>query len=413
MKFLVRKPTLWVGFVLSTLLVSCATYQGKVEGARRALLHHDYQKALTELAPLAEKQDGDQLVYLLDYAVSQQLAGDLKGSNQTFLKAERLSEAVDYQSVSRIAGSLALNEEMVQYKGDTFEKVFINAFLAMNFLEMGDLDSALVEARRINEKYQKYRADEEKSYALNPFSKYLSAIIWEANGSYDDAYIAYNDAYKIDPSIPSIGEDLIRSAKLARRTDAYNQWKKKFPQVVEDPQWYDNSKGEVILLYQQGWGPRKVTTQNQYRFPVLMPVRSQTQAAQIQVGNQQKSTSMIYDVQTAAIKTLNEDQGILVAKRVAGLATKAVLADQVRQKDDLLGSLVWIALNVADRADLRQWSTLPQSIQIARVRLEPGMYQADIQGIGSSGQSTGEQLEQKNVPVRAGKKTFIVWRSLK
>lgn len=413
MNLFVRKPTLWVGFFLSTLLVSCATYQGKVEGARRALLHHDYQKALSELAPLAEKSDGDQLVYLLDYAVAQQLAGDLKGSNQTFLKAERLSEAVDYQSVSRVAGSLALNEEMVQYKGDTFEKVFINAFLAMNFLEMGDLDSALVEARKINDKYQKYRADEEKSYALNPFSKYLSAIIWESNGNYDDAYIAYNDAYKIDPSIPTIAEDLIRSAKLARRMDSYNEWKKKFPQVVENPKWYDPSKGEVILLFQQGWGPRKVTAQNQYRFPALMPVRSQTQEAQIQIGNQKAVTSSIYDVQSAAIKTLNEDQGILVAKRIAGLATKAVLADQVRQKDELLGSLMWIAMNVADRADVRQWSTLPQSIQIARLRLDPGVYQADIKGLDISGQITGEQLDQKNIPVRAGKNTFIVWRSLK
>jgi hypothetical protein len=80
------------------------------------------------------------------------------------LKADRLSEQVDYQSVSRIAGSLALNEEMVQYKGDTFEKFFINAYLAMNFLALGDFDSALVEARRINQKYLKFRAEEAKSF---------------------------------------------------------------------------------------------------------------------------------------------------------------------------------------------------------------------------------------------------------
>ena len=141
------------------------------------------------------------------------VAGKLKESNQVFMQADRLAELIDYQSVSRIAGSLAFNEEMVQYKGDTFEKIFINAYLAMNFLQMGQLDDALVEARRINEKYLKYRADEKQAFELNSFSKYLSAVIWEASRSYDDAYIAYAEAYKIDPTISTI-----RGRQIDRRS---------------------------------------------------------------------------------------------------------------------------------------------------------------------------------------------------
>ncbi|MBV2167143.1 MAG: hypothetical protein KUL82_00440 [Bdellovibrio sp.] len=413
MKLFLQRLTPVVGLFLIFSLLGCATYQNKVQEARDALTRREYATALNDLKPLAEKEGDDQLVYLLDYGVALQIAGKIKESNEVFLRADRLAEQVDYQSVSRFAGSLALNEEMVQYKGDTFEKIFVNAYLAMNFLELGQLDDALVEARRINEKYLKYRADEKKKFELNSFSKYLSALIWEASRSYDDAYIAYNEAYKIDPTIATIHEDLVRSAKLARRMDSYQDWKKKFPEVKEDPSWYDKNLGELVVIYQQGWGPRKVPSRSEYRFPALMPVYSETQKARLTIANKSYLSREVYDVQGAAIETLKDDQGILVAKRLSGLATKAVLSDQVRQKNELLGNLTWIALNIADRADVRQWSTLPQTIQTIRLPLAPGQYQLHLEGLSASDVVTGENLEGQVVDIKAGQKKFIIWRSLK
>lgn len=413
MKRLFKRLTPVVGLFFTWQILGCATYQNKVTEAREALVRRDFKKALADLEPLAVKENDDQLVYLLDYGVALQIAGNLKESNKVFLQADRLSELVDYQSVSRIAGSLALNEEMVQYKGDTFEKIFINAFLAMNFLELGQLDDALVEARRINEKYLKYRADEKKTFELNSFSKYLSALTWEANRSYDDAYIAYNETYKIDPTIPTLREDLIRSAKLARRQDAYLSWKKQFPEVKEDPSWYDKSRGELVIIYQQGWGPRKAPSSGEYRFPMLVPVYSETQKVRLTLSDLSYISREVYDVEKAAIDTLKDDQGILVAKRLGGIATKAVLSDQLRQKNELLGNLAWIALNVADRADVRQWSTLPQTIQIIRVPLAPGKYDLKLEGLNAEGVLTGEDLMARSVEIKAGQKKFVVWRSLK
>lgn len=409
-----KRLTLVVGLFFSLSLAGCATYQNKVQESRQALVNHDYDKALKDLQPLAAKEDGDQLVYLLDYATALQISGDYKDSNNVFLKADRLSELVDYQSITRQTGSLLLNQEMVQYKGDTFEKIFINAYLAMNYLELGNLDDALVEARRINEKYIKNRQEEKKFFEMNSFSKYLSAVIWEANRSYDDAYIAYNEAYKIDSTIGSIGEDLIRSAKLARRNDAYQSWKKKFPEIKENNSWYDKNLGELIVVYQQGWGPRKAPSSNEYRLPMLVPVHSNTVLTRLTIdGGGTYVSRLIYDVQTAAIQTLKDDYGILIAKRVAGIAAKAVAADQVRQQNKLLGDLTYIALNLADRADLRQWSMLPQSIQMIRVPLAPGKYKFNLEGLNLSDIPTGEGLTGQEVEIKAGKKKFVVWRSLK
>jgi hypothetical protein len=398
-------------FFSSLSLCACATYQSKVESARTSLQNNEPAKAAEILEPLAKTQDGDQLVYLLDYATALQIAGRIPESNKAFLAADKLSELQDYHSVSRIAGSLALSQEMVQYKGDTFEKIFINAYLAMNFLELGQLDDALVEARRINEKYQKYRQDEKQAFELNSFSKYLSAMIWEASRSYDDAYIAYEEAYKLDPTIDNIGADLIRSSKLARRPDATKKWQKQFSNVKENPEWYDKSLGELVVLYQQGWGPRKVPNGS---MPALRAVFSETQKAKLVIqGQATTNSSLVYDVSSAAIKTLNEDAGILLAKRLAGVATKEVLADQVRQKNELLGAVAWVAMYASDRADLRQWSTLPQTIQTARMNLKPGKYKIQIFGTNSSGGLTGEVLDNREVEIKAGQKSFVVWRSLK
>lgn len=409
-----KRLTLVVGLFFTISLASCATYQNKVQQARQDLVNRDYDKALQNLQPLAAKEDGDQLVYLLDYATALQISGNYKDSNNTFLKADRLSDLVDYHSVTRQTGSLLLNQEMIQYKGDTFEKIFINAYLAMNYLDLGNLDDALVEARRINEKYIKNRQDEKKTFEMNSFSKYLSAIIWEANKNYDDAYIAYNEAYKIDPTIALIDEDLIRSAKLARRNDAYADWKNKFPNTKENKSWYDKNLGELIIVYQQGWGPRKAPAYHDRRLPMLTPVRSETVRAKLSIeGGGSYESRSIYDVQAAAIQTLKDDYAILAAKRVAGIAAKAVAADQVRQKNPLLGDLTYIALNLADRADLRQWSLLPQSIQMIRVPLSPGKYKFNLEGLSLSGAPTGESLLEQEVTIRADKKKFIVWRSLK
>lgn len=400
-------------FFASFSLMACATYQGKVTDARKLIEKGEFKKAADKLEPLAKKQDGDQLVYLLDYGVAQQLDGDIKGSNTSFLKADKLAEMQDYHSVSRVAGSMLLSEEMVQYKGDTFEKIFINAYLAMNYLNLGELDDALVESRRMNEKYLLYRQDEKKKFELNVFGKYLSALVWEAGHQYDDAYIAYSEAYKIDPSIPALKGDLIRLAKLSRRMDDYKDWKKKFPDVKENPQWYDKSLGEVVVIFQEGWGPRKIPDPRSPRYPMLKPVHNQTQRAEITVeGVGHFEPKLVYDVESAAISTLKDDYALLVARRLAATATKAVVADQVRQKDELLGALTWIALNVSDRADLRQWSTLPQTIKIARIPLKPGKYKISIQGLMVDGTPTSDQMDAREVDVKAGKKKFVMWRSL-
>src|SRR5689334_14642284 len=110
-------------WALVFVLSACSTYQTKVGHARDLMRDGNYEKAVSVLEPLANAESDDQLVYLLDYGVALQLAGRYDDSIKAFLKADKLAEIQDYHSLSRVAGLLLLNEGMVQYKGEDYEKL--------------------------------------------------------------------------------------------------------------------------------------------------------------------------------------------------------------------------------------------------------------------------------------------------
>lgn len=416
-KISIQNCILWVGIFF--LFSSCASYQSKISQSRELLKQGKFEDALPKLKELAEKPGDDQLVFLMEYGTALQMAGQYKESNAIFLRADKLSEQVDYHSVSNIALATVGSESMIQYKGDSYEKLFINISLAVNFIMLGQFDDAMVEARRITEKVNKFRLDGRQDYEQNPFANYLAAMLWEADQKYDDAYISYEAAYKLDGTNPSLPGDLIRAAKKARRDEAYKKWKKEFPNVKEDADWYDKSKGQIVVLIEQGWGPRKRPSPGEHRFPKLYPLASNTQGVKVEVraenetaGNplEQGDSRMVYDVEKVAIQTLDADIGWLVARRVGALAGKAVLADQIRQKNELLGMIAWIGMNLSDQADLRQWSTLPQTIQIARFWVKPGTYRLNMKGLTGPGAVTGEQKDGVMVQVKPGRSSFTFWR---
>lgn len=417
---------LWIATALTAS--SCATYQVKVDEARR-LLSHDPEQAHAKLKPLADEEGRDQLVYLLDYATALQAAGRYEASIKTFLQAERLSDLVDYHSISKVATSLALSEEMVQYKGEDFEKVLINNMNALNFLALGRLEEALVEVRRVNEKLYKLKVDGKKDFNQSPLAFYLGALIWESDRKFDDAYIAYKNAYDVSPDFKPLREDLIRAAIRAQRPEELEKWKKQFPEVVVKPEWKDRNMGEIVVVYLHGWGPRKQPRRDNPRFPRLVSVTSGFPSFSASVygdGSQKEANSLVahvgghplYSVDEIAIKALEGDYARLIGSRVAGVATKAVLADQLRQKDDALGQIAWMAMNLADRADLRQWSTLPSSFSIARIPVKAGRYTVRLESNGvmaspSEGDSESSPLSGvRTVNVRGQAKSFVIWRRL-
>jgi hypothetical protein len=399
-----------IGLALPALL-SCASYQNRTAGFRDDLRRGNPDKAAEKLKEQAYTDGRDQVVFLLDYATAQQIAGNYDESIKAFAKAGDLTEIKDYHSITKVTASLLTTAAMVQYKGDDYEKVLINAMQAINYLMQNKLEEAQVYTRKLNNMLYKFKYEGKKDYDQNPFASYLSALIWEAGREWDSAYIEFKKTYELNPKLEYLKEDLIRGALNAQRQDEAAQWKAKFPGIKPA-----NLKdvGDLVLIYQQGWGPVKRPHPASPRVPDLGPTFSLTQKARIEIeGGDEEDSQVAMSVTDVAIKTLKDQYAGIIAGRVVGVAAKAVVADQIRQKNELLGQLAWIGMNAADQADLRQWVSLPSSFQIAKMHLKPGKYKIRFVGLNGRGDQTGENSDWREVTVQARKKTFLTWRSLK
>jgi hypothetical protein len=343
-----------------------------------------------------------------------QLAGDYKASEKDWISADHMSEVKDYVSLSTEAATLLTNDNIKQYKGEDFEKVIINAFLAIDYAVEGNFEDALVECRRVNGKLTRYRLEAKRNYEQNPFARYLSGLIWENTGHPEDAYIDFKSTYDLEPNFPYLKNDLVRLAKKLDREEDQKKWQQEFGVSSFQTPRDDGRTGEVVMIFQQGRTAVKRPNPASQRFPKFFRQPSYTQEARVEaVGeNVTEFTHRIYSISEVAIKTLDDAYAGLVAKRLAGVAAKAVVADQVVQHNQLLGIATWIGLNAMDRADLRYWDTLPDTLQFARLRLPPGEHTIKIEGLSGTGQPTGEQATFQ-AKVFPGRKTFLTWRSLR
>ena len=59
----------------------------------------------------------------------------------------------------------------------------------------------------------------------------------------------------------------------------------------------------------------------------------------VEVAGRSEVSQVFYSVTDVAMKVLNDEYNSIVAQRVAGVAAKAVVADQIRQKNKALGKL--------------------------------------------------------------------------
>lgn len=406
--------------LLPFLLLGCASYQKKVAPTKNFLKSRQCDQAIEAISKLSEPSGVDQLALLMEHGTTLQICEKYTESTQKFTQAENLAESVDYTSVSEVASATLTSEGAMTYKGDTFEKLFLNASKALNFLQQKKSDEALVEVRKMNQKFVKFKNEERKNFELNSFCKYLSGLIWESTGQFDDACIDYKDAYFTATQFRDVGVQMLATCWNANRTDEFNTLVKKINATKEEIETAKSSKAksEIVLIYLQGWGPQKLANPQSPTFPYLVSVSNTTQKLSVDLFEKNKDKSSksfisdtIYSVSDAAIASLNADQASLIARRLGARVAKHVVADQIRQQNELLGFVALVAMVGSDQADLRQWSFLPNTIQIIRIPVSPGSYNLKLNGLGFNNQIT-EPFQDVEINVEKRQKVIHMVRSV-
>jgi hypothetical protein len=361
----------------------------------------------------------DELLYLLDIGLSLHSAGKFEESNKVLLKADKMAEIKDYTSLAAETTTLLTSENIKDYKGEDFEKVMINTYLSMNYALMGDHENALVEARRVNHKLLLMVTDGQRKYKQNAFARYLSAMLYESDGNYSDAYIDYKETFKIDPAYPGLSGDLWRMARLQGMSDETDRWDEEFKLTDADHKKAmaagpRSGKGEIIVLYENGISPVKKANPNFYSIPKFFPRPNPVLFGKVTVkpltaglaDHYEADTAVLHNIETTAIENLDEKYGGIIAKKIGGIVAKEVVADQIgKHTDPIIGAIAKVFFYVSDQADCRSWNLLPHDLQVARIPVTPGTYAVQVTPVGS-----GSSLPDKTIQVGAGKKVFVDFR---
>jgi hypothetical protein len=419
-----------VALLISAAAAGCSSARMSDKESDALFQRGQYDQAAAHLREGLEKQGGenskDGLLYTLDLGLALHSAGHYDESIKVFRDADRLSEIKDYTSISKSTATLLVSENIQDYKAEEFENVLINTYLAMNYALEGNTEDALVEARRVNQKLYMMVSEGKRKYQQSAFARYLSAILYESEGDWNDAYVDYKNTYELDPRFPGLGGDLWRMAKMTENEQDERKWDELFSLTAEDHRNQEQRVGhaEIVVLYENGISPIKKPNPSFESTPKFYPRFNPVSYAEVSiraansnvgsntganVGQDYRSvgtTAVLDNIQAMAIENLNEKYGGIVAKKIAGMVAKGAVGYGVSQVtgSPLLGELAGLILYKADTADTRSWNLLPQSLQVLRIPVEPGLYEVKVHPIGAS------TLPTKTLQVAQHKKVFVDFR---
>ncbi|MCL2026174.1 MAG: hypothetical protein FWG92_05150 [Leptospirales bacterium] len=231
MKNFIKKMTASALAVMIFFLSSCYTSQiisfptdlntyigeNDIEASREYVL---FAKGIDRASMYNAKND---ISYLMDLGLIEHYYGNYAESSELLLEAERLIWEAYTKSVSEGFKAFGLmNPYQAEYPGEDFENVYVNIFSALNFYHTGDLEKALIEVRKVNEKLQymntEYENDYRKQmarqnntlsgkieyYTNSALARYLGVLFWRAADNMDSARIdaiGLNEAFAAAPHL--------------------------------------------------------------------------------------------------------------------------------------------------------------------------------------------------------------------
>ena len=351
-----------------------------------------------------------QLLYLLDAAMVYLQCGDLEAAQAHFQSADDLAERLWTESIARHTLSLVTNDRVLPYAGEDFERVMIHLMSAIAYLQAEQPDEALVETRRLdtllavyNDKYEKKNV-----YKEDAFARYLSGILREADGEWDEAFIDYrraaevylNDYRAYGTELPEMLEvDLVRAAVKtdrladisgivsAERIDALRRSNRQ------------RDQGKVVFITFAGYAPEKVQDMAVapspqgpigVAFPRMVITPPHCDRGRLYLASEERHFEtdlvLVEDINRIALKNLDDRQSRILGKAVArAVAKQAAIYGISRSASDDRNSQQAIAsiLNLAnilltERADTRNWRTLPGRIYMTRLRVPAGEYKVAL-----------------------------------
>ncbi len=439
-------------FFLSFFLCSCAASLKSQSKLNYFIAQNDYAQAKSLLGDNPRLYGRkNTFLYLIDKGFTLHLSKDYAQSIETFEKSKTKFDELYTKSLTGILSTWVINEYVAPYRGEDFERVMINIFQSLNYIMLGNLEGALVEARdvdsRLNLINSRYKADEKNVYKEDAFARFFMGILYEANMTkedYNNAFISYAKAvetyefdyaknYNLDtPEI--LKENILAAAKFMGYAE-FEKYRAKYGNTKFISLEEKAKKAEIYLIHYNGLSPGKIENMLpipfpdgyivQYAFPSYSPRYYSTRAAVFSATNKRNNkfetqAHLCEDISAIAVKNLENRKIRFIAKAIASSTGKYLIerkqGETIRKNygaNTAAGFKILSSLfNIfSSRADLRSWQTLPAEIRVARLLLEPGEYDFSVSNLDAQNQYLGGG-DLGKVNISAGEKRFFIIRSV-
>jgi hypothetical protein len=310
----------------------------------------------------------------------------------------------------------------------------LNAINILNYLALGDLDGAAVEARRFTVMREYLATEGIEAVRPAAFGAYLAGIVFEHLGAGDRALRYYEEALAAG-DLPS----LVNPVRGLAATHPYRapNLKRVLDETRGNRLKREANRGELLVELAIGRVPHKVperipvgaaigaagafATRDwqwlQYGvakvlvYPGLTESPSNLGQPSLRVNGGDQPLDTVADLATAVRAEYEEAKPRILAAALTRMAARAGAAEGARaaggtSSDDLsvvVALLAESALVALDKPDTRSWTLLPGRVLAARVPVEPGQHTVEVHLSGGT-----PPARSQRVMVAAGGLTTIV-----
>ena len=446
-------------FVVFTLS-GCATmqfrdlfsgYAQQMKPVKLKAINGHFDQALQEV-PIRDMSDTNYILALLEKGRLTHLAGDYPSSRNYFFQAsgyideQKLKAKLQVSKGIQNIGAVFSNDNAITYEVPDYEQSMMHSYQALNYLYLGDHEAALVEIRKanlvqraalennfdvINDAIVNLQDDakldwqsisatypemedvigEAKNGFQNAYTFFISAVLYEASGELNDAYIDYKKALEIYPDNQYLQNDVLKLATKLGMTDDLAKFEKRFGKYQKNQQ---KNTGQVVVIYDQGLVEERdemrlrlpvYTSDAEMRFySVSLPVYHKSEQyfpnAQLSINDEILTFDQIVKVEALAAQTLKSQLPSLITRQVIRLIAKEKMRKKMSKEGGDVGNILANIYNLSsERADTRSWLTLPQSSNILRSDLTEGHHNISLK--------IGSLNKEINLDVKANRITLV------
>ncbi len=429
------------------LATGCQTYTQQTKVADANWQQGNSTETARRFTEKADKaKDGkDAVIMRLEQGAALRAAGQYRESIAAFDAAEEKINAYDEQakvSVSRETGALLSNQANLPYKGRDYDKVMLNAYKALDYLQLGEPDKARVEFFRASQRQQDAeennkkriekaekefenlkdsqekgaasakdmadKANADPQFKQKVATEYGYLDEFQAKANYVNPFVYYiNGLYFLaankDASDLSRSRDSFRFALGAIGENKF---------IKQDLEMVDQvSQGAAIppttyVIFETGCAPKR----DQIRipiplflagvqdvpyvgatFPTLKKQSGQLPNLNVSATGTSETTVLLASMDSAVGQDFKNDLPSIITKTIVSAGIKAAASYGVNksmEKQDIWVKLaIKVAMTVAqlavDIADTRTWNTLPKEFQFCRIPTPPD-HKIELSGPGGS-----------------------------